>query len=175
MNIIIKPHLAKKSIVGTESMGRAMFPESTIKFEVPLVNGRYRIVKQGQGVDEEKYQKEYALLEEQLGIDFTSIEGKTFLKEFLIELDPEVTVFDLDNPKDRLSWNVIKANDGFGEIALSQEHIDASHMNSFKFVVYNKEDENKEKMTAQARKRNAFLKLSEFEENKTKVDTICKY
>ncbi len=121
MEVFLKAYYSDKNPnMGLEKYELSAFEGTKRIFEVPMANGRFRLT----GKDSlEISESELQMIEDYLGFKLDSPDGTEYLKNFLIDINTDIEVFNLTNPLDVLKFAVIRAYKG--DVAESFEDADA--------------------------------------------------
>lgn len=156
------------SLMGLEKLDLSVFPGCMTTMEIPIVNNRYNI-----GLDDKKERSKY---EKFFGVEFDSPEGQEFLSNYEIKISHDVSAYDPRNPKDAFDLHILKVNGGMGVVALSEQALEESPIDTFKFVITDEYAEVEERVRGKEVKTQAIVELGKLNDNKSnRIILIAKY
>lgn len=142
--------------LGLEMAGMSVFPGVTTKLEIPILRGKHNI---GMEDDPELKQK----FENYFGVKFDSPEGVEFLDNYTLEIDHELMVFNNDNMDHQFVLQVLRANNGLGQVAMNNAAIENSPFNNFRFQITDEAFEQTERVAKKRIKAEANAILNKFD------------
>lgn len=159
-------------LMGLEKEGLSVFPGVVSSFEIPVINGRYNI-----GQDKSEYSERIKSFEDRLGFKFDSPEGYQWLENHLTDLSHDTMALDPKNSlEDSFMLHVLEVNNGFGVVALNQNHVESTPMNNFKFALENEEYESEKRISKKKDKLAATTTLNTLYSSKTnRIILLAKY
>ena len=128
--VTIRQNLNAPKIMGMEKIGISMFPNTSVGFSIPFINGEFI-----HGLEKDEIKK----VQDHYGINFNSEKGKEFYSALTMTIPTGVYTLDLENPKDLLFYKVTLKT---GAIAPNLEATKSEMCKSL-FYYYNSEEEEK--------------------------------
>lgn len=164
-----------ETLMGLEQFGYVMFPYAKTEFEIPYVNGKFKLGNQDtkeKGVTKfgltQKQQEEF---EHFFGVQFDSEEGKEFLDKYRIVIDHQTNPFDEANIEHKFIGSVLKANDGLGLVDINTEQ----DVTRYPFVLIDEETELEQKVNRNITRNEAIGQLQTLRLDGKKMIRIAKY
>lgn len=139
-------------LMGLEKYGYSVFPGVVSEFEIPQQNGK---------IDLKLTQDQKKFYEDYFKLDFDSESGQSWLKNYTIKVDHDITALDPKNVEHSFILHILKTFGGFGLIAMTDNAIDESAVNNFKFMVSDELSEVGNRVSKKEIKLNALTKLRE--------------
>ena len=142
--------------LGLEQNGMSVFPGVTTKLEIPILKGKHNI---GMENDPELKQK----FENYFGVKFDSPEGVEFLDNYTIEIDHELMIFDNNNMDHQFVLQVLRANNGLGQVAMNTAAIENTPFNNYRFQITDEAFEQTERVAKKRIKAEANAILNKYD------------
>lgn len=169
MSVTIKQLTPDKNeqLMGLEQYGFSVFPGCNSSFEIPLINNKPNLNLTPEL--KEKFEKYF-------NKDFDSPEGQEWLRSYSVDINHDLTVLDPKNIEHEFILHILKSNNGMGIVAMNQNAIEESPVNTFKYIVTNEETEVEERVSKKEIKLNAYDKLNTlWKSNTNRLVLLAKY
>jgi hypothetical protein len=114
--------------LGLEDFEFSVFPGTTTEVEIPILRGKHNI-----GMENDPELK--AKFENYFGVKFDTPEGQEFLGNYLLTIEHEEMIFAEDSVEDQFKLQVLRANKGLGQVAMSHADLENSPISSFRFEI----------------------------------------
>lgn len=174
MSVVLKqmPPDSNDMLMGLENFGYSIFPGCSTGFEIPIVNGKHNI-----GLDGPKDKEKRKKFETFFGVEFDSDRGREFLEQYEITVKHDIEAFDPEkNIRHEWDLHLMKVNNGMGIIAVSDEILENTPVNNFKFKLTDENRDLEAKITKKQITLKAGAKLQElYESNTNRIVLFAKY
>lgn len=146
--VVIRQNTEQANIMGMEKYGISMFPNTSVGFSVPFINGEF---KHNLNAEELKAVQKY------YGVTFASERGKEFYSNLVMTIPTGVYTLNLDDPKDILFYKVTL---GTGAIAPNLKTAKNPMCKSL-FYFYDSEEEEKLVASENSKMTDAIIALAD--------------
>jgi hypothetical protein len=174
MSVVLKqmPPDSNDMLMGLENFGYSIFPGCSTGFEIPIVNGKHNI-----GLDGPKDKDKRKKFETFFGVEFDSDRGREFLEQYEITVKHDIEAFDPEkNIRHEWDLHLMKVNNGMGIIAVSDEILENTPVNNFKFKLTDENRDLENKVTKKQIIVKAISKLGELmDSTSNRIVLIAKY